>query len=188
MTFYSKCEPEDLISMTQSGVDAAFSELVHRYMPMINKAVYGFVSPGIRYDEVFSEACVALHKAALSYDLQKKDVTFGLYAKICLYRRLYDMSSKAEREVETVGIDVDSLYTECTVESRMLEKERMRRYLERVRKVLSEYEYRVFLLYLDGKKTAQIAKELSRDVKSVENAKSRMFRHLREESELFSDI
>lgn len=188
MTIYSECELRDLISKVQIGDDLAFSELVHRYMPMLNKAVYGFVCQTVSYDEAFSEACIALHKAALSYDLSKNDVTFGLYARICLYRRLYDMSSKVEREVKTVGVDINSLYTEYTAESRLLEKERMHKYLERIRTILSEYEYRVFLLYLDGKKTSQIAKELSRDVKSVENAKSRMFRHLREESELFSDI
>jgi DNA-directed RNA polymerase specialized sigma24 family protein len=64
----------------------------------------------------------------------------------------------------------------------------MSMFIERARGVLSEYEYEVFMLYIEGYSTAEISEKLGRDFKSVENAKSRMLKHLREESNVFSDI
>ena len=49
------------------------------------------------------------------------------------------------------------------------------------RYLLSDYEYSVLLLHIQGYKTAAIAKVLGRTAKSVDNAKSRLFRHLRAE-------
>jgi RNA polymerase sigma factor (sigma-70 family) len=181
-------EVNALIYKTRLHDDGAFCELVRLYTPMINKVVLGFTGPVVRYDEAFSEACVALHSAAMSYDSERSGVTFGLYARICVYRRILDFSVKAKKESLVSGVDVNSLYTESSVESKILGKERIREYLKKARAVLSEYEYRVFLLYIEGYSTQEIAEKLKRDTKSVENAKTRMFKHLREESDRFSDI
>ena len=51
--------------------------------------------------------------------------------------------------------------------------------LNSARKLLSDYEYRVLILHIQGYKTAAIAKMLSRSAKSIDNAKSRLFRRLR---------
>jgi DNA-binding CsgD family transcriptional regulator len=53
--------------------------------------------------------------------------------------------------------------------------------------VLSDYEYSVLMLYVNGDTTVEIARKLSKDEKSVENAKTRMFRRLRESAAKFSD-
>ena len=55
------------------------------------KAVH--INHGIRCeeaerDEAFSEACVALHSALGTYDISQNKVTFGLYARTCVYHRL----------------------------------------------------------------------------------------------------
>ena len=188
MSDYKELELPALLLLIQQKDDGAFTELVNRYTPMLNKVVGGFLSPSMRYDEAFSEACVALHRAALSYDIDRTDVTFGLYARICSYRRLLDAVSKGARELEIVDTDVDTLYVESNIETRLVGRERMREYLKKAHSILSEYEYRVFLCYINGEGTQQIADKLSRTQKSVENAKSRMLKHLREESDIFSDV
>ena len=188
MDFYENIEIFQLLSMVRCSDNAAFSELVRRYTPMMKKVVGGFSDTSLTSDELFSEACVALHKAAFSYDVsQSENITFGLYARICVYRRVSDFARKDASGATRVDIDVDLLSAGTTVEEKLLFREKMVEYLDTARRLLSEYEHEVFLLYLQGYTTADMAKKLSRDVKSIENAKSRMLRHLRKMSKLFSD-
>ena len=182
-------EPYSFIELVRAGDDAAFFQLVSLYTPMMNKVISGFANPPFRYDEAFSEACVALHRAAMSYDLSRSsDVTFGLYARICVYRRLCDLLEKCMRHTSLVDMDVELISADSNIEQRLVGRERMARFVERARGVLSEYEYAVFMLYIEGYSTAEISEKLGRDQKSVENAKSRMLKNLREESDIFSDV
>ena len=178
-----------LITLVHDGDDDAFSKLVSLYAPMLNKVISGFTNPSIRYDEAFSEACVALHRAAISYDVTRSDgITFGLYARICVYRRISDLAEKYAREIHPVDLNVELISTDSGIEQRLVGRERMARYLKIAHRVLSAYEYSVFLLYIDGYSTAEISQKLDRDIKSIENAKTRMIKRLREECDLFSDI
>lgn len=189
MENYRDFDTDSLIRLVREHNDAAFSELVGRYAPLMNKIVNKFTSSRVLYDEAFSEACVALHKAALSYDFSKSDViTFGLYSNVCVYRRLCDLVSKSAKALPSADVDVDLLASESNIESRLVYRERMTEYLNKARELLSEYEYSVFVLYLEGDSTSEIADKLGKSTKSVENAKSRMLKHLRNESEAFSDI
>ena len=178
-----------LIEATRGGDDSAFSELVSLYTPMLNKVVSGFVGPTLRHDEAFSEACVALHRAAMSYDLCRVgEVTFGLYARICVYRRVSDLSEKNMRCLPTVDVDVDAIVSYSNIEQRLVGRERMAEYMKKARGLLSEYEYQVFTLYVEGYSSLEIAEKLNRPVKSVDNAKGRLIKHLREGSDIFSDV
>ena len=189
MIFYDKLETLPLIKLVCERDNSAFDELVYRYTPMMNKLVSGFVTPAFRHDEAFSEACVALHRAATSYDTSRSaDITFGLYAQICVYRKLCDIASANKRSVEVVDVDVDTLVSENNIERRLVGREEMSRFFDKARGILSEYEYRVFRLYIDGDTTVEIAEKLGKDTKSVENAKARMFKRLRGECKEFSDI
>lgn len=189
MVKYEDMELSALIHMARERDDEAFSELARRYTPMINKVVSGFLDSSLRYNEAFSEACFALHRAVLSYDEGMADsVTFGLYSRICIYRRLCDFTSVAKNKIPIVDYDVELVSAGGNIEQHIVGRERMLEYLTKARKILSDYEYRVFLLYIEGDTTQQIANKLKKSNKSVENAKSRMFKHLREESSLFADI
>ena len=187
MIEYKECQTSELIALIRTLDDGAFSELVSRYTPMLGRVVSGFVNRNILYDEAFSEACVALHRAAMSYDIGRSEVTFGLYAQICVYRRLCDLAARESKGVEISDTDVNLLYTQPNIESRLVGRERMREYLKKARTLLSEYEYRIFLCYVNGESTAEIARKLGKSSKSVENAKSRMLKKLREGSNIFAD-
>lgn len=189
MDSYNSTGVSDLITMAREHDDAAFSELLSRYTPMINKVIAGFSSSAIRYDEAFSEACVSFHRAVLSYDLSRSsDVTFGLYARICVYHRLCDFVEKSAKESPTVDVDVDMIGGVNNIEQRLVGRERMAQYLSKAQSVLSEYEYQVFLLYIDGYSAEEISEKLNKNTKSVENAKGRVFKRLRLMSDIFSDV
>lgn len=161
--------------------DDAFSELLSRYTPMINKVISGFSGALVNYDEAFAEACIAFHRAVLSYDLSRSEgITFGLYSRICVYRRLCDFIAKRSKEAEVAIVDPDQFSQDGDIEAAIIMRERVEIYLERARKLLSKYEYSVFSLYIDGYSTAEISAKLLKNAKSVENAKARVFKRLRE--------
>ncbi len=180
-------ELDNLIEKVKLGDDDAFAFLLSKYTPMLNRVISGFSNAKISYGEAFSEASVALYRSAMSYDTENGSVTFGLYSKICVYRRLCDFYAKATKDDVLVDLDLENIVVNNNIENRLVGNERMSEYLKTAEKILSQYEYEVFLLYVDGCDTKTIADKLGKDVKSVENAKSRMFRTLREESKLFSD-
>ena len=189
MDLYKDSEVIRLINLARQHDDGAFSELLSRYMPMMNKVICGFVTSNFSYDEAYSEACVALHRAVMSYDFAKSSkITFGLYARICVYRKLLTIASGAKEDPLRVDLDVDMLSSGCNIEQSLVGRERMSKYLDKARGLLSEYEYSVFLLYLDGDSTSEIASKLGKNTKSVENAKARMLKNLRKESSVFFDI
>lgn len=180
----------DLILKVKEGGGDEFSELIRRYLPMIKKVSSSFISSKIRDDEAFCEASVAFYKAAMTYDAERTDVTFGLYARICVYRRLCDLAGKENRIKEEFFSDlkIDSVSVQSGIESALVMRESMRRALAVAKSLLSEYEYEVFILGLEGYASAAIADKLGSNAKSVDNAKARAVKRLREKSALFSEI
>lgn len=170
----------ELLIRCRSHDDAAFSELVLRYTPMINKTVSGFFDDSFDLSEAFSEACVVLHRAANSYDLGQSEVTFGLYAHVCIRNRMLDMLRKKQTALTLSDVDIETLAVGGDIESRLIMRETVDEYRRLARELLSEYEYKIFLCVLKGFKTAEIAQLLDTTAKSVDNAKSRMWRTLRE--------
>lgn len=173
-------EVTELLMLCRGRDDAAFSELLRRYTPMINKLVGAYFDSPYDASEAFSEASVALHRAAISYDLEQSEVTFGLYAHVCIRNRLLDMVRANRRELTVCDVDIDSVAVNGGIEERLIMRETVSAYREKAEQLLSEYEYKIFLCVLKGFKTAEIAKLLGKDAKSVDNAKARMWRILRE--------
>ena len=188
MNLYENTDISTLIALCRERDDSAFDELVRRYTPMMRKVILGFGSLPYEYGELFSEACVALHTAAGRFDLAQQEVTFGLFARICVRNRIVDLIRRSEADANICDRDVEQMAYESNVERRLEEREIFNRLLLSAKKTLSDYEYQVLILHIQGYKTAAIATMLSRSAKSVDNAKSRLFRRLREEIGDISDV
>ena len=161
--------------------ELAFAQLLERYTPMLNKLISSFLGGNLGYDELYSEASLALHVATMRYDLNQDKVSFGLYARICIQNKLIDLYRRNGNEQWLVeGSDVELLADDGEFESRLIARETVKDLLAKAKGELSEYEYRVLMLHAQGYKTAAIAARLGKTAKSVDNAKFRLFRHLRE--------
>ena len=182
-----KNEVRELIIRSRERDDLAFAELVSRYTPMMNKLISGLSDPTVDRDELFAEACVGLHAATLKYDLTQNAVTFGLFAGICIKHRLLDLLRSANSRPVTVDTEIEEITDGDTLDNRLVERETVERLMSIASAVLSDYEYRVLLLYMQGYKTGAIASALSRTPKSVDNAKWRIFKRLREAAADISD-
>lgn len=168
-----------LIMRSRERDDLAFAELVSRYTPMMNKLVSAREPADADRDELFAEACVGLHAAVLKYDLSQSDVTFGLFASICIRHRLIDLLRSRDGLLADPDGEVEEVASADSIDVKLVERETVERLMHIASSILSDYEYRVLLLYMQGYKTGAIATALSRTPKSVDNAKSRIFRRLR---------
>jgi len=186
---YTSLKIEELIVLVRADDNSAFGEIISRYSPMLLSEIKDFLSPSVLYDVAYSEACYALHRAAMSYDLARAEIiTFGLYAQICVHRQLCDLAEKEGDGANIVDKDVERFIVKPSLEAGLISRERVGRYLEIARSILSDYEYQVFFEYVRGAKNPEIAAKLSKSVKSIENAKQRIFKHLKANRDKFSDI
>lgn len=167
---------DELIKEHRMGSEGAFEELVRRFEPMFVNVARG-LSLDVR--EVYSEACLSLRRAADSYAFGEK-VTFGLYAKICVTRAMLDYMKRNKRRGDVADFDVDEVAVSDGVQSRLEREESIASFIGRARELLSPYEYDVFLLLMQGYSVSEIAARLERGVKSVENARARILKNLRE--------
>ena len=189
MQEYENFDVTELLLGVRAGSNEAFSELSRRYFPMIKKVVSGFLGGGIRSDEALCEASVAFYKAAMTYDESRTDVTFGLYARICVYRRLCDLAGKVKgKEDFFTDLNVENLSVQSPIEANLVSRESMAKALQKIKSLLSEYEYGVFILHLEGYTSAAIAERLGKTSKSVDNAKARAIKRLRESRIGFSEL
>lgn len=186
---YEKADIASLVELIRSGDDSAFSEIAERYSPMLRKLVFRFASSDFVAEEMLNEALVALHRAALTYDVGQVDVSFGLYSRICAYNRLVDYSASIKsRESSSVDVDVESIAAPSSIHSRLEREETVGMLKSCADEVLSEYEHKVFSLCLSGYKTSEIADILGKSAKSVDNAKARMLKRMRERLDSMSEL
>ncbi len=177
MNSSSEVDVVGLVLLCKAGDDDAFEKLVALYNPMLLKTARD-LSLDVR--DVYSDACLSLKRAAQSYKLDS-ELTFGLYAKICVNRAMIDYRRRTKGVPDGADFDVDDVAVSDGVQSR-LEKEEETANLDKWAKdVLSELEYEVFRLSMMGYKPSEIAEKLSISQKSADNAKSRMLKRLRAE-------
>ncbi len=164
------------------GNDDACAKLLRMYAPLIGSLVRSTMSklpPSAETDEdeLRQEAAIKLYQAALSYDLDE-DISFGLYAKICLKNRMISLLRRysADAEPSTVELTEAAALGEGSDDpsEMLLQTERERELELRIKSSLSPLEYDVFNLYTDGMKPTEISKMLGIATKTAENAVYRM--------------
>ena len=179
MEFNADMSLTELITLARDGDDSAFEVLVNEYKPMIDSVIRRF-----SFDErdAFSEACMGFYRAVTSYELGQSDVTFGLYAKICVERSLIDMQRRegrsASRYVDS-GVDVEKIAVSGGIQAMLEHREQTAYFLSVAKSVLSDFEFDVYRHWMLGYKTSDIASLLGVGAKTVDNAKNRMWSKLR---------
>ncbi len=172
---------DNLIAQTKVGKDRAFDEIAERYGPLVDSLVRKF-STSEDIDELEQVALIALYQAACTYDPDLKGISFGLYAKICIKNSLISYR-RSESKQDYISSDNDNLEKKMTeAEDPMddyINKESFLHLDKFVRSQLSQYEYSVFRLYIEGYRIKEIANHLQKTEKSVEGAIMRLKMKLR---------
>ncbi|MDY2847096.1 MAG: sigma-70 family RNA polymerase sigma factor [Oscillospiraceae bacterium] len=149
-------------------------ELIGRYTPLIRARAAEFACDKVSRDDLESEAYLAAFRAVRSFDADKCR-SFSSYIAVCVTNRIISVLRSADKHIQPVAeeyLDVtDSLTPETIIMERELDAE--------MAQLLSEKEYSIFRLYLEGASYGSIAQTLGIPEKSVDNAVQRVRRKLK---------
>lgn len=178
-------DTSSLLEKIKNGDEGAFDILAEEYNGLTESAVRRFMSsfniaegenPVYGVDDLRQCAAVALYKAAKSYDPDSgHDVSFGLYAKICVNNALISALRKYKSEQKRQKkMREKAQKTSADPLMELINAEDEAELTAKIKTELSDFEKSVFDLYIVGKSTREIAERLGRDEKSVSNALYRM--------------
>lgn len=140
---------------------------------------------GYEDEDVYQEAGIAFLYALQSYD-RKRGAGFRTYASACIRNHIASLLRKVQRPknsamTDYVSIDDIDIVSKNGPESDWIEKEAFFEMKKRILCVLSDFEFEVLRLYLNGFSYKTIGEKTGRTEKSVSNALSRARKKLRSE-------
>ena len=164
----------NLIESAKLGDDASFGVLLNKYESLLlslSKKYSDMCPEPLREDEDFlQEAKIAFFRAIQTYNVEK-NITFGAYAKTCIRNKLIScirtMTSKKRKK--SLKNEDKSSYRDVAQES-VVFKEQKEIIYSLAQNNLSQYERKIFGMYLSGCRAKEISKKIGKDEKSVNNA------------------
>lgn len=161
-----------LLDKIKDGDEDALRELFRIYAPLIEAKVSEYSSL-VEEDDIRQIASIGLFEAAQSYSPKKsEDITFGLYAKICIRNRVITETRRIHPAHEPMDDNTPDGIP--SPEEEIIRREEMQNAFSCAKRKLTPYEDSVLRLYLGGNSYGAIAQKLNKTVKSVDNAMSRI--------------
>ena len=174
-----------LLLLAKEGDGDAFARLAEEYKPMLDASVSAYRSELSAEDleDLQQEALLAFHRAVQSYELLYGNVSFGLYAKICVGKALVSALRQFKKNAGVVVIPLEELepseFVTGDPATSVIEKENAAELRAFIRENLSKYENSVWWMHYSGMSIDEIAESLNTTKKSVSNAIARIKRKLR---------
>ena len=169
-----------LLKAAAEGDEAAFERISEQFSPLVSSMSAGFLPSFASLKECVSvteqdlqqEARLALYRAVLSYNRLQKDVSFGLYAKICIRNSMISALRKCSARDRAAKRSEARPATEREQDPLIhaLASDGTHRLTNRIAQVLSPYEKTVFDLYISGRSVKCISLSVGKSEKSVHNA------------------
>ena len=162
-----------LIELARSGDENSFADLTVMYKPLIESSgkIYAAKCGNVLFteDDFIQEATLGFYSAVQTYK-PSDEVTFGLYAKICVRNRLVSLLRTASKKAKNTekGEEKRKGYTDPVYS--FFDEDVASQMEKRIEELLSGFEYSVFRLYIQNKSYKEIAETLGRSVKTVDNA------------------
>ncbi len=174
----SHMSDEDLAELCKSD-NSAFPYLAARFTRSVLSKAYSFA---LKYpadaDDLLQDGMLALLKAAETYD-RAKGASFATYADVCISNKMRNAAAKHIPETDEICDDEDYGQPNPTPEDILIEREKMKELYDTISSVLSQKEWEIFRMFLDGCSYSEIASELKITEKSVDNALMRTRRKLK---------
>lgn len=175
------------LHLAKEGDQSAFAALLAQYTPLIE---HQLMSARARRPDILpedekdlrQEAYLAFYRALMSFDISQGEVSFGLYAKICIENGLISALRKMRPSAESLDIERMAELpagSEGDPTRRLREQEDYEALCRRIALVLSPYENTIWQRYVAGRTAGEIADELGRDHRSIHNAIYRIRHKLR---------
>ena len=192
---FEKMSENDTINLAQKRENAAMEYLLEKYKPLVRQKTRKlFLIDGDK-DDLIQEGMIGLFKAVRDYQVGK-DAAFRTFADLCISRQLYSAIKKSNRLKNQplnsyVSIysdefsDADELAGDRTVissgsdnianpEAIMIDRENAIDMQNKMFDKLSKMEREVLKRYLEGMTYQEIAADMEKSPKSIDNALQRI--------------
>lgn len=192
---YGRREDRDLVRMAQSGDSEALVVLMERYQELVRLKARSYFLIGADREDIIQEGMIGLYKATRDFR-EDKETSFKAFAEICITRQIITAIKTATRQKHAplnsyVSLNnplsesddperalMDFLASDEALDPAELvisgeEAESMK---TNFRTTLSGLEAQVLKLYIEGRSYQEIARDLDRHVKSIDNALQRIKR------------
>jgi len=201
-SIYDGMEDEDIVEEAKTGNPYAMEYLISKYKNFVKVKARAYFLIGADKEDIIQEGMIGLYKATRDYDRDKL-TSFKAFAELCITRQIITAIKTATRqkhiplnsyislnkpiydeESDRTLLDVVSEIKITDPEELIISSEELCSMESKIVELLSDLEWEVLMAYLDGKSYQEIAKELRRHVKSIDNALQRVKRKLERYLEL----
>lgn len=187
---------EDIVELAKEGDVAAQEYLINKYKNFVRAKARSYFLIGADREDIIQEGMIGLYKAIRDFRSDKLS-SFRAFAELCITRQIITAIKTATRQkhiplnsyvsLNKPIYDEDSDRTLLDVisgtkitdpEELIISREEFDDIEEKMGEILSSLEWKVLMSYLEGKSYQEIAVDLKRHVKSIDNALQRVKRKL----------
>jgi RNA polymerase sporulation-specific sigma factor len=203
---YTEMTDEDIVDLAQQGDQFAVEFLVDKYKNFVRAKARSYFLIGADKEDIIQEGMIGLFKAIRDYKLDKL-TSFRAFAELCITRQIITAIKTATRqkhiplnsyvslnkpiydeESDRTLIDILSTARITNPEDIIISREEFVFIEKKMGEILSSLEWKVLMAYLEGKSYQEIAVDLKRHVKSIDNALQRVKRKLEKNLEDRNDL
>ncbi|AIQ14692.1 MULTISPECIES: RNA polymerase sporulation sigma factor SigH [Paenibacillus] len=193
---YEFISDEDIVEAFRSGDGGALEHLINKYRNFVRAKARSYFLIGADREDIVQEGMIGLYKAIRDFKGDKLS-SFKAFAELCITRQIITAIKTATRQkhiplnsyvsLDKPIYDEDSDRTLMDVicgsqvldpEELIINQEEFIGLEDKMAEILSDLERKVLMLYLDGRSYQEIAEDLKRHVKSIDNALQRVKRKL----------
>ena len=184
---FSAYSDQMLCDLVAQGSVRAEEELVSRYSRLVRICARPLFLAGGDSEDLIQEGMVGLLHAMRNYDPERQ-AQFRTYAEVCIRSRLLSAVRAAGRDKHSplnhyVSLETPLFDTAVSIqgdnpEDMLIDREVRNERLAALKDQLSSFEAKILRLYLGGLSYGEIAQQIGRSAKSVDNAVQRIRRKL----------
>ena len=194
--FENMTDEEIVTDAKEKENSIALDFLINKYRNFVRAKARSYFLIGADREDIIQEGMIGLYKAIRDFRGDKLS-SFRAFAELCVTRQIITAIKTATRQkhiplnsyvsLNKPIYDEDSDRTLLDVlsgskisdpEELVISREEFSDIEEKMGQILSDLEWKVLRAYLDGKSYQEIAVELDRHVKSIDNALQRVKRKL----------
>jgi RNA polymerase sporulation-specific sigma factor len=193
---FSSLPDEQIVEIAREGDLVAQEYLINKYKNFVRAKARSYFLIGADKEDIIQEGMIGLYKAIRDFRCDKLS-SFRAFAELCITRQIITAIKTATRQkhiplnsyvsLNKPIYDEDSDRTLLDIisgtritdpEELIISQEEFDDIEEKMGEILSSLEWKVLMYYLEGKSYQEIAADLQRHVKSIDNALQRVKRKL----------
>ena len=175
---------EELVALSNAGDKQATETLLLRHAGLVRGCARGFFLVGGETEDLIQEGMIGLYRAIEDYKPQEG--SFKKFASLCISRRIIDAVKTAARKKNmplnyyVSFVEEDPVFSGLSPEDMLILSDDRREFRQKMSRILSDFEFKVTTMYIDGLSCAEICDMTGKSAKSVDNAIQRSKRKLQE--------